>query len=52
MHAQWLTQASTWSSGPAESKKKWQVLLKFEVESKGYWNSEKFIKEVEDMIKS
>ena len=51
MHAQWPTQASIWGSGPAESEKKWQVVLKFEVESKGYWNSEKFIKEVEGMIK-
>jgi len=27
------------------------VLIKYGVESKGYWNSEKFIKQVEDTIK-
>ena len=32
-------------------KKKARVLLKYGVESEGYWNSEKFIKQVEDVIK-
>jgi len=31
-------------------KKKARVLLKYGVESEGYWNSEKFIKQVEDTI--
>ena len=32
-------------------KKKVRVLLKYGVESEGYWNNEKFIKQVEDVIK-
>ena len=32
-------------------KKKARVLLKYGVESEGYWNNEKFIKQVEDVIK-
>ena len=32
-------------------KKKAGVLLKYGVESEGYWNNEKFIKQVEDVIK-
>ena len=32
-------------------KKKARVLLKYGAESEGYWNSEKFIKQVEDVIK-
>ena len=34
-----------------ELKKKARVLLMYGVESEGYWNSEKFIMQVEDVIK-